>query len=168
MSLTMYDVSIPAFVRGFANLTHLIDKGAVFARDNAIDPAELTQARLAPDMRPFTAQIHLASDNAKGCVARLAGVEIPGFPDTEQTFDELKTRIDKTVAFITGLDRAAIDASDGKTVIFKTRNRAIEFEARHYLLTFALPNFYFHLTTAYAILRHKGVPLAKPDYLGKE
>lgn len=168
MSLTMYDVSIPAFVRGFATLTHLIDKGAAFARDNKIDPAELTGARLAPDMRPFTSQIQFASDTAKGCGARLAGVEIPGFPDTETTFPELKVRIDKTVAFITSLDRATIDASEGKTVVLKTRNSALEFEARHYLLTFALPNFYFHVTTAYAILRHKGVPLAKPDFLGKE
>jgi hypothetical protein len=167
MSLTMYDVSIPVFVRAFGNLVHILDKGADHARDNGVDPAELIEARLAPNMRPLKSQIHLASDNAKGCAARLAGVEIPSYPDVEATFPDLKARIDRTLAFITGLDADAVNASEGKTVVLKTRSRNIEFEAKTYLLTFALPNFFFHVATAYDILRHKGVPLVKPDYLGR-
>ncbi|HWM82298.1 MAG TPA: DUF1993 domain-containing protein [Pseudolabrys sp.] len=166
MPFTLYDVSIPVFVRAFGHLANILDKGAAYARDNGIDPAELIEARLAPNMRPLKSQIHLASDNAKGCAARLAGVEIPGYPDVEETFPDLKARIDKTLAFITGFSADTINASEGKTVVLKTRSRNIEFDAGVYLLTFALPNFFFHVTTAYDILRHKGVPLVKPDYLG--
>jgi hypothetical protein len=167
MSLTMHDVSIPVFVRAFGNLAHILDKGAEYARENGLDQAELIEARLAPNMRPLKSQIHLASDTAKGCASRLAGIDIPSYPDVEETFPDLKARIDRTVAFITGLDAATINASEGKTVVVKTRTRNMEFEAKTYLLTFALPNCFFHVTTAYDILRHKGVALVKPDYLGR-
>jgi len=166
MPVTMYEVSIPVFVRALGHLAHILDKGAQHARDSGLDPANLIEARLAPTMRPLKSQIYMASDNAKGCAARLAGVDIPSFPDVEVTFPDLKARIDKTLDFITGLDADAINASDGKKVVLKTRSRHIEFDAKVYLLTFALPNFFFHVTTAYDILRNKGVALVKPDYLG--
>lgn len=166
MPLSLYDVSVPVLVRACANLTAILDKAEAYAAEHRIDPATLIEARLAPDMLPLKNQIYLATDSAKGCAARLAGSEIPSYPDVETTFADLKARLAKTIAFLEAADRDSIAGAEGKTVTLKTPSRAIDFEARQYLLGFVLPNVYFHVTTAYAILRHQGVPLGKLDYLG--
>lgn len=162
----MYQASVPALVQMLKALSNVLEKGAVFAREHGIDPAELINARLAPDMIPLSGQVQIASDNAKGMVARLAGREVPRYEDTETTFDELKARIAKTVAFVESVPASEIDGSEERQVVLKTGGREITFTGRRYLVHQALPNFYFHVTTAYDILRHKGVPIGKLDYLG--
>ena len=166
MPLSMYQASVPALVQMLKALSNVLDKGAAFAKEQGIDPAELINARLAPDMFPLSRQVQIASDNAKGTVARLAGREIPRYEDTETTFDELKARIAKTVAFVESVPASEIDGSEERQIVLKTGGREITFTGQRYLVHQALPNFYFHVTTAYDILRHKGVPLGKPDYLG--
>ncbi|MEK6426182.1 MAG: DUF1993 domain-containing protein [Burkholderia gladioli] len=166
MSVSLYDVSIPALVRGLNNLSKILDKGEAHAREKGIDPATLTTASLFEDMRPLSAQVQLATDSAKGCVARLAGIEVPSFPDTEQSFDELRERIAKTVAFAESVDAAQLADAATRVVTLPMRGGSVEFTGLSYVSTFVLPNFYFHVTTAYDILRHNGVPLGKMDYLG--
>lgn len=166
MSLSMYQASIPVFVRMFGNLAAILDKAAVYADAKKIDPAVLLNARLAPDMHPLTRQVQIASDAAKGCAARLAGVEIPGFADTESSFAELQARIQKTLDFIQGFSPAQIDGSEEREVVMRFPGAELKFSGQDYLLHFVLPNFYFHLTTAYAILRHNGLEIGKMDYLG--
>jgi hypothetical protein len=166
MTFSIYRASIPVLLRGFANLSAILAKGEAFAAEKNIDPAELIQAALAPDMYALARQVQVASDSAKGCGARLAGIEPPSFPDTETTFAELHARIDKTVAFLKGITEAQLAGAETRTVTLKLRGREVSFKGDDYLLNFALPNFYFHLTTAYDILRHKGVPLGKPDFIG--
>lgn len=166
MSLSMYQASIPVFVRMFGNLAAILDKAAVYAEAKKIDPAVLLNARLAPDMHPLTRQVQIASDAAKGCAARLAGVEIPGFVDTESSFAELQARIQKTLDFIQGFSPAQIDGSEEREVVMRFPGAEMKFSGQDYLLHFVLPNFYFHLTTAYAILRHNGLEIGKMDYLG--
>ncbi|MWV13549.1 DUF1993 family protein [Pseudomonas sp. R-28-1W-6] len=167
MSLSMYQASIPVFVRMFGNLAAILDKAAVYADAKKIDPAVLLNARLAPDMHPLTRQVQIASDAAKGCAARLAGVEIPGFADTEGSFAELQVRIQKTLDFIQGFSPAQIDGSEEREVVMRFPGAELKFSGQDYLLHFVLPNFYFHLTTAYAILRHNGLEIGKMDYLGR-
>jgi hypothetical protein len=162
----MYQASIPVFVRMFGNLAAILDKAAVYADAKKIDPAVLLNARLAPDMHPLTRQVQIASDAAKGCAARLAGVEIPGFADTESSFAELQARIQKTLDFIQGFSPAQIDGSEEREVVMRFPGAELKFSGQDYLLHFVLPNFYFHLTTAYAILRHNGLEIGKMDYLG--
>jgi hypothetical protein len=166
MPLTLYDVSIPLLTRALDNLTAILDKAEAHAKEKKIDPATLIEARLAPDMLAFKNQIYLATDSAKGCAARLGGVEIPSYPDTETNFADLKARIAKTSAFLKSVSKDAVAGAEDKTVMLKTRTRTIEFTGRSYVLGFVLPNFYFHVTTAYDILRAQGVPLGKTDYLG--
>lgn len=166
MSVSLYDVSIPALVRGLRNLSKILEKGEAHAREKGIDPATLTTARLFEDMLPLSAQVQVATDAAKGCVARLAGIDVPSFPDTEQTFAELGERIAKTIAFAESVDAARFADAATRTVTLPMRSGAIEFTGLSYVSTFVLPNFYFHVTTAYDILRHNGVPLGKMDYLG--
>lgn len=166
MSLSMYQASVPVFLRMLANLSAVLDKAAKHAEAKKIEPSVLVTARLFPDMLPLSAQIQIASDSAKGCAARLAGVEVPSFPDTETTFPELQARIDKTVAFLKGLKPEQIDGSEERNIHLKMRTREVDFTGQVFLLHFAMPNFYFHVTTAYAILRHNGVELGKMDYLG--
>lgn len=166
MSLSMYQASIPLFVRMFGNLAAILDKAALYADAKKIDPAVLLNARLAPDMHPLTRQVQIASDAAKGCAARLAGVEIPGFADTESSFAELQARIQKTLDFIQGFSPAQIDGSEEREVVMRFPGAELKFSGQDYLLHFVLPNFYFHLTTAYAILRHNGLEIGKMDYLG--
>ncbi len=165
MSLTMYEASIPAFVGMLNTLSTLLDKGEAFAEAKKIDPSVLVNARLAPDMHPLSRQIQIASDSVKGAGARLAGVEVPSFPDTETTFPELKARIAKTIAFLTELDPAKFDGAEDRTIAQPMGPSEIKFPARAYLFEFVIPNFYFHVTTAYAILRHNGVDIGKPAYL---
>ena len=167
MSLSLYQVSVPVFVRMFGNLSAILDKAAVYAETAKIDPAVLLNARLAPDMHPLTRQIQIASDAAKGCVARLAGVEVPSFADTESSFAELQARIARTLEFVRSLTPGQIDSGEGREVVLRLPGAEMKFSGEDYLLHFVLPNFYFHLTTAYAILRHNGLDIGKMDYLGR-
>lgn len=166
MSLSMYTASIPVFLRMLGNLSAIIDKAAVHAETKKIDPTVLIRDRLAPDMLPFSFQIQTATDLAKSCAARLGGLEAPKFADTEATFPELKERIAKTVAFLQSVTPAQIDGTEERSITLTLRVGELKFKGQDYLLYFALPNFYFHVTTAYAILRHNGVELGKADFLG--
>jgi hypothetical protein len=162
----MYQASIPVFVRMLSNLSAILGKTAAYAEAKKIEPAVLVNARLAPDMRPLSFQVQVACDSAKGCAARLAGIEAPSHPDTETTLAELQARIAKTIDFLQSVSAARIDGSEERTVILKMRTQEMQFQGQAYLLSFALPNFYFHVTTAYAILRHNGLDIGKADFLG--
>jgi hypothetical protein len=166
MSLSMYQASTPIFLRQLAALAAIIDTAQAFAKAGGLEEAEFIDARLAPDMLNFAKQVQIATDGAKAGVGRLAGVEIPAFADTETTFDELKERIAKTVAFIQSVPAAEVDGSEDKAIVFKIRDHEMNFVGQPFLLHFVLPNFFFHVTTAYAILRHKGVQIGKRDFLG--
>ena len=167
MQISMYHASAPCFIHSLRNLSAILDKAQAHAEAKKIDPAALLAARLFPDMYPFTRQVQIACDNAKGAVARLANLELPKHEDTEQSIPELKARIAKTIAFIETAKPAQIDGSEDKDISLKLGPREVQWKGMHYLLGFALPNFYFHVTTAYDILRHNGVELGKRDFLGK-
>ena len=162
----MYQASTPRFANMLRNLSALIDKAEAHCAAKKIDPSALTTYRLYPDMFPFTRQVQIACDSAKGAVARLAGVEIPKFEDTEQTFPELKARIAKTLDFIESVGAAKIDGSEDKEIVLAMRSGERRFKGMQFLLGHAYPNFYFHVTTAYAILRHNGVEIGKRDFIG--
>ncbi len=166
MSLSMYQASAPVFARQLGALAKLLEKGAAYAAENNIPPAELLEARLAPDMFALPRQVQVATDSVKGAMARLAGVEIPSFPDTETTFPELVARVEKTLAFVASFSAAQIDGAEDKAIVLKIRGNEVPFTGQSYLLHFVLPNFFFHVTAAYAILRHMNVPIGKTDYLG--
>lgn len=166
MSFSIHRASIPVLVRGFESLSHVLRKGEAFAAEQGIAPEVLLQAQLAPDMYNLIRQVQLASDSAKGCAARLAGIENPSFADTEASFADLHARIAKTVDFLKGVSESQLNGAEARTVTLKLRGREVHFSGTDYLLNFALPNYFFHVTTAYDLLRHKGVPLTKPDYLG--
>ena len=166
MNISMYQASAPRFVNSLKNLSAVLDKAQAHAEARKIDPLVLTACRLYPDMFPMSRQVQIACDNAKGAVARLAGVEVPKHEDSEQSIDELKARIAKTIAFIETLKPAQIDGSEDREISLKLGPREVQFKGMQYLLGFALPNFYFHVVTAYDILRHNGVELAKRDYIG--
>jgi hypothetical protein len=166
MSITMYQASVPVLVRGLTALQAILGKAEAHAAERQIEPAVFTGARLFPDMLPLVRQVYIATDTAKGCAARLAGVEPPKFDDVETTFEELQARIQKTIDYLQGFDAAQIDGSETRAVTLKMRTGPVEFTGLSYLLGFVLPNFYFHVTTAYDILRHHGVELGKLDYLG--
>ncbi len=166
MTLSMFEASVPAFLRTLKALDAILDKALAYAEEKKFDPAVLVSARLAPDMFPLSRQVQMASDHAKGCPARLAGAPVPSFEDTEKTIPELKARIAKTLDFIGTLTPGQIDGSEGRPVSLKAGPRELSFKGQDYLVFFALPNFYFHVTTAYAILRHNGVPVGKLDFLG--
>ncbi len=167
MALSLYDVSVPVFTRGLGQLAHILEKGLAHAQAAGTDPSELINARLAPDMFTLAGQIQSASDAAKFGVARIAGVTAPSFPDTEATYAELQARVAKTVEYLQTVDRASIDGAEEREVTMKVRGNELKFTAQRYLLQFSLPNFFFHLTTAYDVLRHSGVPVGKLDYLGR-
>jgi len=162
----MYQASVPRFANILKNLSAILDKAQAHAETRKIDPAALTNFRLYPDMLPMKRQVQIACDTAKGAVARLAGVEVPKHDDTEETFAELKARIAKTIDLIQTFKPAQIDGSDEKNIHLKLGQREVEFKGMQYLLGHALPNFYFHVTTAYDILRHNGVEIGKRDYIG--
>lgn len=167
MSITPYDLSIPAFQRGFAVLSKLLDKAEAFAEEKKFKPEILVNARLAPDMLSLAGQIQRLSDTAKASAARLTNAEAPSFPDDETTFADLRARIAKTVDYLASVPQAAFEGAAERTVVMKTRSGDVSSSGKDYLLGFALPNFYFHLTTAYAILRHNGVAVGKLDFLGR-
>jgi len=162
----MYQASAPRFANTLKNLSVILDKARAHAEAKKIDEQVLTSSRLYPDMFALARQVQIACDSAKGAVARLAGVEIPKHEDTEKTFEELKARIAKTVAFIDGIKAAQVDGSEEKDIAMKLQGRDVTFKGMQYLLGFAYPNFYFHVTTAYDILRHNGVELSKRDFVG--
>jgi hypothetical protein len=164
MSFTLYDASAPVFINALTNMQAWIDKAIAEGKDEAT----LIAAQLAPDMRPFSAQIQMASDSAKGAIARLAGVEAPAMADDETTWVELKARCQRTIDFIRSVDRTAFEGAEDRTVELKFPNGygyGYRWSGREYLPGFALPNFFFHVTTAYALLRSAGVGLGKPDFL---
>jgi uncharacterized protein len=166
MSISMYDASVPVFRQMLDSLSAILDKAEAHAAARKIEPAVFLQARLFPDMFPLTRQVQIAADFAKGGCARLAGVEVPRYEDTEQSFAELRQRIAKTLTFIDGLPRDAIEHSEERDITLTVAGNPMEFKGQPYLLHWALTNFYFHATTAYAILRHNGVELGKRDFLG--
>ena len=166
MSLSMYQASVPVFIRALTNLSAILKKGEAYAQAKKIDPAVLVNARLYPDMLPLTRQVQIASDTAKGCASRLAGQEPPSYPDNEQTFAELYARLDKTMAHLKSLKPAQIDGSEGRAIELKMRDRTLHLKGQEYLLERSLPNLFFHVTTAYDILRHNGVEIGKGDFLG--
>jgi hypothetical protein len=169
MSLTMYGASVPVFERMLDNMLRWLDKAAAHAEAKKFDPAVYLGARLAADMLPFPRQIQIATDNAKGCVARLAAVDIPKFEDNEATLDDLRERIRKTLAFIRSVPKEKFDGADERAIELPMRGREpLRFKGEDYLRHFALPNFYFHATTTYALLRHYGVDLGKTDFLGPQ
>jgi hypothetical protein len=163
----MYQASAPRFANILRNLTAIIEKAEAHCAAKKIEPAALTSYRLFPDMFPFTRQVQIACDTAKGAVARLAGADIPKHEDTEQTFAELKARIAKTIDFVESISAAKIDGSDDKEIVLQARSGERRFKGMQYLLGHAYPNFYFHVTTAYNILRHNGVDVGKGDFIGK-
>jgi hypothetical protein len=167
MALSFYDISVPVFLRGLGQLSHLLDKGLAHAQASGQDPAVLVDARLAPDMYTLAGQVQSASDASKLGTARIAGLTAPSFPDTETTYAELQARVAKTVDYLQSVDRALVDGFEDRAVTMKARGNELSFTAQRYLLQFALPNFFFHVTTAYDVLRHSGVPLGKMDYLGR-
>jgi hypothetical protein len=162
MAYDIYDASIPPLIHMLGGLITILSKGEAHG---GIDPAE---ARLAPDMLPLKAQVYIATDGAKGCGARLAGVEIPKYEDIETTFPDLKARVAKTIAFLQSLDRKNFASAENKEIVLKFPNTTFEFNGADYVGKFVLPNVYFHITTAYGILRNLGVALAKSDYLAGE
>jgi len=166
MNISMYQVSVPRFVGTLKNLSAILDKAQAHAEAKKIDPAALTTYRLFPDMLPMTNQVQIACDAAKGAVARLAGVDIPKHEDTEQTLSDLKARIAKTIAFVESFKPAQLDGTEDKDILLKVGGKEINIKGMQYLLGRALPNFYFHVTTAYNILRHNGVEIGKRDYIG--
>jgi uncharacterized protein len=162
MSFTIYDASAPVFVRAMTNISAWLDKALAEGKGEA----ELLDARLAPDMRPFTAQVQMSSDTAKNTIARLAGMEAPPMPDTESSFAELKDRCRRTIDFVQSVDRSAIEAGAEREIVLSFPNGVgYRFQGGAFLTGFALPNFFFHVTTAYAVLRTKGVNVGKADFL---
>ena len=166
MPISMYQASAPRFANTLKNLSALLGKAQAHCEARKIDPLVLTGARLFPDMFALARQVQIACDSAKGAVARLAGVEIPKHEDTEKTFEELQARIAKTLAFIASVKPAQLDGTEEKDVVLKLRGKDVPFKGLQYLLGFAWPNFYFHVTTAYNILRHNGVEIGKTDFIG--
>jgi hypothetical protein len=166
MTLSMYQASVPVFIRGLTNLATILQKAAAHAQTKKIDPAALVNARLYPDMFPLPRQVQIATDHARGAAARLAGMERPSYPDTETTFEQLQARIARTIAYLETFKAAQIDGSEDRAITVPIRGNDVPFKGQPYLLGFALPNFYFHTVTAYAILRHAGVEIGKADYIG--
>jgi hypothetical protein len=166
MQISMHQASLPVFTKMLGALAGVLGKAAAHVEAKKLDPAALLTARLYPDMFTLTRQVQIACDFAKGCAARLAGVEIPKYEDNETSFAELDARIAKTLAFLATFQAAQIDGTEGKAISFKAGQREFNMDGVTYLLYFAMPNFYFHITTAYDILRHNGVDIGKRDFMG--
>jgi uncharacterized protein len=166
MSVALYDVSIPIFTLSLNNLATILDKAASHADEKKVDPKALPATRLIVDMLPLSAQVQIACDTAKGAAARLAGVEIPKHADTEATISELKARIAKTLEFIRTIKPEQMQGAETREVILQFPGSTLKFNGLNYLTNFALPNFFFHVTMAYALLRKNGVELGKRDFLG--
>jgi uncharacterized protein len=169
MSISMYTASVPVFTKTLGNMLRWLDKANAHAQAHKFDPAVYLTLRLYPDMLPLPAQIRIASDAAKGCAARLAGEDVPVFEDNETTLDELSERIRRTLAYLETVSAKDIDGSEDREIVIPARNREPRhFKGEYYLKHWALPNFFFHATTLYALLRHNGVELGKADFLGAD
>lgn len=166
MAITLYQASVPPFVQLLKALRGVLSKAQAQAETMKVAPEVLLQARLYPNMFPLVRQVQIATDFAKGASARLAGVEPPKYEDTEKSFEELHARIDRTLEFIGTLSPAQIDGQEDRTIELMVGGNPMTFKGQQYLVAFALPNFYFHVTTAYAILRHNGIDLGKRDFIG--
>lgn len=166
MTISMYQASVPRFVNILGNLSNILDKAQAHVDARKLDAAALTSYRLFPDMLSMTTQVQIACDTAKGVVARLAGVEIPAYEDNEKTLADLKARVAKTIAFIQTMKPGQIDGTEDKEIVVKRRDKETRYKGMQFLLGHAIPNFYFHVTTTYNILRHNGIELGKRDYLG--
>lgn len=167
MSLSMYEAAVPPLARSLNNLSAILAKAAAHAEARGFDPAVLLQARLYPDMFPLVRQVQIATDIARRGLARLAGVESAAMEDNEASFDELISRIEATLASLEGFSAEQIDGTETKAIELTIRSETLHFSGQSFLLLFVLPNVYFHVTTAYAILRHNGVELGKRDFLGE-
>jgi len=168
MPISMYSASAPTFVRMLGNLQNWLDKAQAHAEVRKFDPNNFVGLRLAPDMLPFNRQVQIASDGAKACMARLAGTEMPKWDDNEATLAELRARAQKTIDYVDSFSAAQIDGSEAREITVPRRSgEPLKFDGETYLKHFVLPNFYFHVTTAYALLRHGGVEIGKTDYLGR-
>jgi hypothetical protein len=166
MTISMYQASVPAFVRSLNNLAAILEKGAAHAQARKLDEAVLLGSRLFPDMLPLARQVQLASDTAKSGAGRLAGADFPAYEDKEATFQELLQRVRNTVTYLETLRPEQIDGSEDRTVSWQTRSSTKSMQGLPYLMNHLLPNVHFHVTTAYAILRHNGVEIGKKDFLG--
>lgn len=167
MSYSIHAASAPVYTRMLRNLSAWLDKGEAHAQARKFDVAVLLNARLAPDMLPLLRQVHIASDAAKGGIARLAGAEVPSWPDTETSVAELKARIARTIDFVASFEPARFEGAENRAISVPRRDgEPLRFTGADFLCQWSLPNFFFHVTTAYAILRHNGVELGKKDYLG--
>jgi len=166
MAISLYDFSIPALTRGLTNLSAILDKAASFAAAKKIDGTVLAQTRLFPDMHPLSRQVQIACDTAKGAAGRLAGVEVPKHEDTETTLPELKARIGKTLDFLKTVTAAKMAGDESRTIELKFPSGVWKFTALSYVNDFVLPNFYFHVSMVYALLRKSGVEIGKGDFLG--
>ena len=167
MAMSLYQASIAPCLQSLTALSGILNKAEADAADRKIDPAVLLQARLYPDMLPLVRQVQIATDGAKLGGARLAGVEHPSFPDVETSFEELQARIARCIDFLNSLDRAAIDAATDRRIEFSVAKRAMAMMAPEYIYGWMLPNFFFHVTTAFNILRHNGLAVGKRDFLGE-
>jgi uncharacterized protein len=166
MAISMYRASVPVFVQYLSALSAILKKAEAHCGTKKIEPSVLVGSRLAPDMFALARQVQIATDHAKGAAARLSGSEVPSFPDTEKTFDELQARIAKTLDYIQSFKPEQIDGSDDKDIVLKIAGQDYPFKGVDYLMHFAMPNFFFHVTTAYGILRHCGVEIGKRDFMG--
>jgi len=167
MSLSLYDVSIPVFIRALNNLSAILDKAVAFADEKGIPHSDLLEARLYEDMAPFTAQVQRASDASRFTAGRVGQIEIAPVEDTETSFADLKARIAATVTTLEAVPETSMDGREQAEIELKTPNGSMHFSGQNYVLGFSLPNFFFHVTTAYDLLRHKGVPIGKLDFLGR-
>ncbi len=166
MPVSMYQISIPMFIRGLRALGGVLEKGRADAEARNFAPEVLVDARLAPDMHKLSRQVQIASDMVKNGAARLAGMEPPSYPGTESNFEELQARVTKTIAFLEGITEAQLEGSETRQITLKFPGQEMTFSGADYLTGFVLPNLYFHMTTAYNILRHNGVQLGKRDFMG--
>lgn len=166
MNISMYEASAPRLTNMLRNLSAILARAEAHAGARKIAPEVLLSARLFPDMFPLSKQVQIACDHAKGAVARLAGVDVPAFADNEQSFAELQERIARTIAFVESIDAAQVNGSETRDIALSIGGQQLQFRGIQYLLGFALPNFYFHLVTAYNILRHNGVDIGKRDFIG--
>ena len=166
MSASLYGSTAAQFVRGLQNLSALLEKGAAWAKENGKSEEEVLNTRLADDMYPLARQVQITSDMSKGAIARLSGTAAPAMEDNEVTFAQLQERIAKTLRFIESVDVAKLEGDESREIVVKAKNHELKFTAHSYVTAFAVPNFYFHITTAYNILRHLGVNIGKADFIG--
>ena len=166
MTISMYQASVPRIINMLGNLSRIIEKAQAHADAKKIDPAAIIDFRLYPDMFSLCRQVQIATDTAKSVVARLAGADIPAYEDNERSFDDLKARIAKTIAFVETFKPAQIDGTEDKDIVTKRGDKETHYKGMQFLLNHAMPNVYFHVTTAYNILRHNGVEIGKRDYIG--